>query len=240
MASPSNTDTPAYFREPRTPPPLLFSPRSPNILAVPGEHEHILRSRHGVAYEDLPEDAADRFPGFGRNGLDKVDPRIITRESLHFNAVQAPWNIDREWFNTQAQIDRHRLTVRETNVPDRHELFLLQDEEKKVVVQSVEAVSNSKLFTFNREDHTLGNLLRSRLLTSQHVIFAGYRVPHPLFPTFELRVQTDGSLTPQEALMTACRDVVQDLASLGREFTKEWELKKMVGDGQTGGDTFRS
>ena len=34
---------------------------------------------------------------------------------------------------------------------------------------------NSAVFTFNKEDHTLGNLLRAHLLKDPHVIFAGYK-----------------------------------------------------------------
>jgi len=32
------------------------------------------------------------------------------------------------------------------------------------------------IFTFHKEDHTLGNMLRTRLLKTAHVIFAAYRV----------------------------------------------------------------
>jgi DNA-directed RNA polymerase II subunit RPB11 len=53
-------------------------------------------------------------------------------------------------------------------------------------------------------------------------------VPHPLFATFELRVQTDGSVTPKEALVNTCKALVGDLEILSREFTKEFELRKMV------------
>jgi len=54
-------------------------------------------------------------------------------------------------------------------------------------------------------------------------------VPHPLFATFELRVQTDGTITPKEALVNCCKNLVGDLQTLSREFTKEYELRKMVG-----------
>ena len=40
-------------------------------------------------------------------------------------------------------------------------------------------------------------------------------------------MQTDGSVSPKEALIQACREVVADLAVLAREFTKEWELKRI-------------
>lgn len=40
-------------------------------------------------------------------------------------------------------------------------------------------------------------------------------------------MQTDGSVSPKEAVIKACRDIVGDLGTLSREFTKEWELKKL-------------
>ena len=93
---------------------------------------------------------------------------------------------------------------------------------------------NTSFFTFNKEDHTLGNLLRAQLLQNTNVEFAGYKVPHPLFPTIELRVKTNGSLTPKEAVLTACRELVNDLSILSTEFTREYELRKMVNTGQNG------
>ncbi|KAL8997165.1 MAG: hypothetical protein Q9169_003492 [Polycauliona sp. 2 TL-2023] len=125
--------------------------------------------------------------------------------------------------------------VAEENVPNRFETFLLGDGEKKVTEEPDTRVQSASVFTFNREDHTLGNMLRSRLLSSPHVFFSGYKVPHPLVSTFELRVQTDGSITPRQALLQACKDLVTDLGLLSREFTKEWELRKMVGDNVDGG-----
>jgi len=58
------------------------------------------------------------------------------------------------------------------------------------------------------------------------------QVPHPLLPKFELRVQTDGEITPKDAVIAACHDLVKDLGILSREFTKEYELRKMVGSTQ--------
>lgn len=37
-------------------------------------------------------------------------------------------------------------------------------------------IPSSAIFTFNKEDHTLGNLIRARLLQSSHVLFAAYKV----------------------------------------------------------------
>ncbi|RJE17817.1 hypothetical protein PHISCL_09847 [Aspergillus sclerotialis] len=90
-------------------------------------------------------------------------------------------------------------------------------------------IPSTAIFTLNKEDHTLGNLLRSQLLKNPRVLFAGYKVPHPLVPKVELRVQTDGEIAPKEAVTTACNELVKDLGILSREFTKEYELRKMVG-----------
>jgi DNA-directed RNA polymerase II subunit RPB11 len=57
-------------------------------------------------------------------------------------------------------------------------------------------IPNAATFTINKEDHTLASMLRSQLLLNESVIFAGYKVPHPLEPKFILKIQTDGSETP--------------------------------------------
>jgi DNA-directed RNA polymerase II subunit RPB11 len=88
-------------------------------------------------------------------------------------------------------------------------------------------------------------MLRQRLLKTAHVIFAAYRVrtllyvhgvgkilttihqvPHPLTPEFQLRVQTDGEVTPRQAVINASQALIKDLGILSREFTKEYELRK--------------
>jgi DNA-directed RNA polymerase II subunit RPB11 len=60
------------------------------------------------------------------------------------------------------------------------------------------------------------------------------QIPHPLFAKFELRVQTDGEITPKEAVLASCRDLVQELNVLKTNFTREYELRKMVGGAQNG------
>ncbi|EAW11800.1 DNA-directed RNA polymerase II core subunit RPB11 [Aspergillus clavatus NRRL 1] len=120
----------------------------------------------------------------------------------------------------------------DSDQPHSFESFVLSPGEEKVEVQTDTRIPSTAIFTFNKEDHTLGNLLRSRLLQSPHVLFAGYKIPHPLVPKFELRIQTDGEVTPKDALLAACHDLVKDLGILSREFTKEFELRKMVGAAQ--------
>lgn len=79
--------------------------------------------------------------------------------------------------------------------PDRRtESFLLAPKERKVEEKTDTRKSSrplfwrrnptdisagtpsTSIFTFNKEDHTIGNLLRARLLQSRHVLFAAYKV----------------------------------------------------------------
>ena len=69
-------------------------------------------------------------------------------------------------------------------------------------------VESAETFTFNKEDHTLGNLLRIQLLRDPSVRFSGYKMPHPLFHKFELRVQTNGRQTPSAAVNDALKDLL--------------------------------
>ena len=47
-----------------------------------------------------------------------------------------------------------------------------------------------------------------------------------------MRVQTDGSITPKEAVVAVCKELVASLGQLGREFTREYELRRMVTAGE--------
>jgi len=60
----------------------------------------------------------------------------------------------------------------------------------KMQVLTNEKMINSKTIVMNLEDHTIGNLIRMHLLKNKEVKFAGYKVPHPLEPKVEIKVQT--------------------------------------------------
>lgn len=74
-------------------------------------------------------------------------------------------------------------------------------------------------------------MLSQRLLKYPYITFSAYKVPHPLFATFELRVSTDGSITPKDAVVKCCRDIITDLETLNRSFTTEWLGKRIVSEG---------
>ncbi len=50
-----------------------------------------------------------------------------------------------------------------------------------------------------------------------------------------LRVQTDGSITPKEAVVEVCKQLVASLGHLSREFTREYELRRMATVGEQQG-----
>ncbi|CCC10053.1 hypothetical protein SMACR_02632 [Sordaria macrospora] len=122
------------------------------------------------------------------------------------------------------------------NAPDRFELFLLQDGEKKIEEKVFTGMSNTSDFKILKEDHTLANLLAEHLKQAPHVLMAGYKIAHPNVPEVMIRIQTDGSITPREALVGACKQLVAMYGQLGREFQKELALRQYADQGEQSGN----
>jgi len=93
------------------------------------------------------------------------------------------------------------------NAPPPTWSYLLGENEKKVEFIEDTKIPDAATLTFNKEDHTLAGLLKSQLLLNKSVHFAGYKVPHPLEARFVMSVQTDGSITPWQAMSTACTEL---------------------------------
>ncbi|CAJ1399715.1 unnamed protein product [Effrenium voratum] len=89
---------------------------------------------------------------------------------------------------------------------------------RRVHVIPDEKVSNAVIFHIWLEDHTLGNLLRMELMRNEAVLFAGYKVPHPLNHMIELRLQTTPASTPQEALRCAVTNLRSECKSMLEQF----------------------
>ena len=62
------------------------------------------------------------------------------------------------------------------NAPDRHESYILHDGQKKLEYKADERVPDAGTFTFNKEGHTAGELLRMQLLRDHQVQYAGYQL----------------------------------------------------------------
>ncbi|KAK4044765.1 DNA-directed RNA polymerase subunit 2 [Parachaetomium inaequale] len=121
------------------------------------------------------------------------------------------------------------------NVQHGFELFVLTEGEKKITEKVVSGMSNCSDFLLLKEDHTLGNLLSVYLKMAPHVMMAAYKIGHPNVPEVLLRVQTDGSVTPREALVTVCKQLVAMYGQLGREFQKELALRQYADQGENAG-----
>jgi len=118
------------------------------------------------------------------------------------------------------------------NAPDRFELFILQDGEKKCDEKPFTGMPNCSDFIVKKEDHTIGNLVAEHLKKHKNVLMAGYKIAHPNVPELFIRCQTDGTITPKEAFVAVCEKLLRDLQHLSQEFTREWELRRMVAEGE--------
>mmetsp|Transcript_27538 Transcript_27538/g.76944 ORF Transcript_27538/g.76944 Transcript_27538/m.76944 type:complete len:117 (+) Transcript_27538:89-439(+) len=99
-----------------------------------------------------------------------------------------------------------------------HELFLLPPGVEKVSFERDTKIPFAGTFTIEKEDHTLGNMLRHQLLRNPDVIFAGYMMPHPLEHKIVIKVQTTRKSTPNQAMQTAIKELQKDLGSLQADF----------------------
>ncbi|KAL9932391.1 hypothetical protein V8E36_008870 [Tilletia maclaganii] len=115
------------------------------------------------------------------------------------------------------------------NAPNQFELFMLLPGEKRVEIKEDTRIPNTVTVVLNKEDHTLGNLLRHAVLSQPSVLFAGYKVPHPLEPRTLVRIQTDGSKTPIQALRDACETLVASLGGLSNSWAEEVRVLRPSG-----------
>jgi DNA-directed RNA polymerase II subunit RPB11 len=64
------------------------------------------------------------------------------------------------------------------------------------------------------------------LLRDPQVLFAGYKVPHPLEHRVVLRVQTTNEYSPQEAFSNAITDLISEISLLEERFKDSVKEKK--------------
>mmetsp|Transcript_19642 Transcript_19642/g.75373 ORF Transcript_19642/g.75373 Transcript_19642/m.75373 type:complete len:123 (-) Transcript_19642:34-402(-) len=107
------------------------------------------------------------------------------------------------------------------NAPEQHELFCLPEGVKKVTVEADTKVTNAANFHVQLEDHTLGNIIRMQLLRDPKVVFAGYKIPHPLENRLIVKVQTTEDSSPVDAMAGAIRDLHKELVSISEKFKRE-------------------
>lgn len=87
-------------------------------------------------------------------------------------------------------------------------------------------MENAGKFVVEREDHTLGNMVRMQLLEDERVFFAGYRMPHPLEHKIDIQVQTSADSTPADAMLHSCNKLIDKLNRLEEKFDAEVARKQ--------------
>eukprot|EP01029_Cantina_marsupialis_P027915 TRINITY_DN774167_c0_g1_i1.p1 TRINITY_DN774167_c0_g1~~TRINITY_DN774167_c0_g1_i1.p1 ORF type:complete len:126 (+),score=21.93 TRINITY_DN774167_c0_g1_i1:44-421(+) len=110
---------------------------------------------------------------------------------------------------------------RQINLPDRDELIRLPEDSKRVLIHPSTKFSNCSSYIVVREDHTVGNLLRMKLLENKHVEFAGYQIPHPTVDDVTIRVRTDGVITPSQAMKDATQTLNTEFRELSQRISAE-------------------
>uniref|UniRef100_A0A7S3QBG1 DNA-directed RNA polymerase RBP11-like dimerisation domain-containing protein n=1 Tax=Chaetoceros debilis TaxID=122233 RepID=A0A7S3QBG1_9STRA len=121
------------------------------------------------------------------------------------------------------------------NAPERALSFLLDEDngEEKITYAPDTKVSNAGTFTFNKEDHTVANLIRMQLLRDPAVRFAGYIHPHPLIHRIDMKIQTNSStVAPVEVLSSAIEDLAGETDHLITQTTDA--ISKWKKDNQSG------
>lgn len=121
------------------------------------------------------------------------------------------------------------------NAPERASAFLLDEDnaEMKITYAADTKVANAGCFTFNKENHTVGNLLRMQLLRDPAVRFVGYMLPHPLINSMDLKIQTNSStVAPVEVLSAAIEDLANETDHLITQTTdaiEKWKKENNAG-----------
>eukprot|EP00201_Polytomella_parva_P004296 CAMPEP_0175073872 /NCGR_PEP_ID=MMETSP0052_2-20121109/20873_1 /TAXON_ID=51329 ORGANISM="Polytomella parva, Strain SAG 63-3" /NCGR_SAMPLE_ID=MMETSP0052_2 /ASSEMBLY_ACC=CAM_ASM_000194 /LENGTH=75 /DNA_ID=CAMNT_0016341869 /DNA_START=200 /DNA_END=427 /DNA_ORIENTATION=- len=69
----------------------------------------------------------------------------------------------------------------------------------------------------------MGNLIRMKLHEDPKVVFAGYRIPHPLEPKMVVRVQTTNDYPADMAITTALSTLGNEFHAFSNEFDQQRE-----------------
>jgi DNA-directed RNA polymerase II subunit RPB11 len=107
------------------------------------------------------------------------------------------------------------------NAPGPDEHIRLGEGEQKVYYATDTKIADAGTFRFMKEDHTLGNILRHSLLRDERVLFAGYRMPHPLDFSVRLKIKTRPTSDPATVLMDAIDSISTEIESMRDQLTRQ-------------------
>ena len=101
------------------------------------------------------------------------------------------------------------------NAPPRFESFMLYEGEKKIEVKKEVNVSDAALFTLNREDHTLGNILKTQLLRDPKVrVLNSFRGQNPGDSEWEIYSAHKINLPSAETRAPSGENILPDFSSI--------------------------
>jgi len=89
------------------------------------------------------------------------------------------------------------------------EIKILDDKKNKLIAEVKGA------------DHTLCNILKSELWNDKHVKTATYSIRHPQISVPQMIVETDGELSPKNAIINAVQRLHKTNEKFKKEFLKE-------------------
>eukprot|EP01115_Flamella_aegyptia_P000113 TRINITY_DN1010_c0_g1_i1.p1 TRINITY_DN1010_c0_g1~~TRINITY_DN1010_c0_g1_i1.p1 ORF type:complete len:123 (+),score=12.65 TRINITY_DN1010_c0_g1_i1:86-454(+) len=113
------------------------------------------------------------------------------------------------------------------NEPDPFDCYVVPDGIDKVRKIEDTKIKNSIIYEIEREDHTVGNLLRMYLIEDEDILFTGYKMPHPLTPKLIVKAQTkENGKSPKEVVVTAIDKINRDIELMTKSFQQEIIKKK--------------
>ncbi|WVQ98717.1 hypothetical protein IAU59_005848 [Kwoniella sp. CBS 9459] len=107
------------------------------------------------------------------------------------------------------------------NQPNRIDSWLLQDDEKPLTITEDPKIPNAATVLLRKQDHTLGSMIRAQLMLDPTVLFAGYKVPHPLENDIIIKIQTDERSNPADALKRACHLLIRQTVHIKQQFVDQ-------------------
>lgn len=103
------------------------------------------------------------------------------------------------------------------------------DDGKKQYVRAEKdsGLANCYNFTIFNEDHTIGNLLTQELLNEDRVLFAGYRIQHPMTDLIIVRVNVQDTIRrPADLVSNTIKNLSDHLNILKNDFERQVEKRE--------------
>ena len=103
------------------------------------------------------------------------------------------------------------------NAPRFDEHIWLVEGEQKLAYEVDKKITDTGNFTILKEDHTFGNLVTNSLLEDQRVLFAGYRMPHPLENVLNIKIRTRPDYKPVNLMHHSIDNLVTEIDTLEKQ-----------------------